>query len=124
MRVVRAQILTRYDVRQVPEFRWYPIVSDREPFEIGETGIMINPIAGMSSSPCLRSSRHVQAVREVVYQSRHRDGKQFVDSNWSAIEHENQTQNMSTKDGYQAYGTSALWTPCLLNAVFKLLLTT
>lgn len=37
----------RDDVWQVPEFRWHPWLTDRVPFEIGDTGISIKPLAGM-----------------------------------------------------------------------------
>ncbi len=35
------------EMTQVPEFRWHPYVTDRQPFEIGDTGITVKPFAGM-----------------------------------------------------------------------------
>lgn len=41
-----SHLLSLSHLFQVPEFKWH-IIEDRVPFEIGNTGIRVNPFAGM-----------------------------------------------------------------------------
>ncbi|PIL26300.1 hypothetical protein GSI_12056 [Ganoderma sinense ZZ0214-1] len=46
----------------VPEFRWHPCIIDREPFEIGDTGITVKPFAVPHG---LRGAKSVQRVPNI-----------------------------------------------------------